>query len=445
MTDRPHNKSGSPPDVADAWSIQKPAIVGFTTLFLLVICLGVWSVSTTITGAIIASGKIEVEQNRQIVQHPDGGVVEAIYVVEGQTVKAGDTLVRLSDAAVKSELTIVEGRLLEVAARRDRLVAERDDRATVIFRPKVLQAAQDSATVAELVEGQRNLFQARKDNLAQQLLQLEERGTQILSQVSGLDANVGALKTQRSLIDQELSSQQELLNKGLAQGSRVMSLQLELARMSGEIGKLSADHAEAESRITETQIQALQLAASRREEANTQLRDIGNTEIELMERHRALAEKVARLDVIAPVSGTVLELQVTTPRAVLRPADTVLYLIPQDRPLLIAVKVPTFQIDQVNVGQPVTLVFSAFPARTTPELAGHITVISADTLTDPRTQQPYYRAEIMPDTGEMDKLKGLTLIPGMPVEAFIRTDARTPMAYLLKPFTDYFTRAFRES
>ncbi len=433
------------PELTQAWSARKPAIIGYITLFMLVVCFGCWSVTTTITGAIIASGKIEVAQNRQIVQHPDGGVVAMINVVEGQAVKAGDTLVRLAGDAVKSELKIVEGQLIEVAARHDRLVAERDNKANVTFRPKVLAAALESAAMTEQVEGQRDLFQARKENLAQQLQRFTERGDQISSQISGLSAQLAAIRTQRDLINQELASQQELLNKGLTQGGRVMSLQREQARMSGEIGALAASLAEAKGRITETQIEALQLSASRREEANTQLRDIGNLEIELMERHRALAERVARLDIIAPVSGTVLELQVTTPRAVLRPADTVLHLVPQDRPLVIAVQVPTFQIDQLTLGQPVTLVFSAFPARTTPELAGHITVISADALTDPRSQQLYYRTEIAPAAGELGKLKGLKLLPGMPVEAFIRTEDRTPLAYLLKPFTDYFTRAFRES
>ena len=158
-----------------------------------------------------------------------------------------------------------------------------------------------------------------------------------------------------------------------------------------------------------------------------------------------MQERIARLDVRAPVSGIVLGLTVTTPRAVLRPADPVLYLIPQDRPLVIATRVPPIHVDQVHVGQAVKLVFSAFSSRDTPELTGHVAVVSADALIDQRTQAPYYRAEILLDEGEMAKLEGQTLIPGMPVEAFIQTDARTPLAYLLKPFTDYFARAFRES
>ena len=175
------------------------------------------------------------------------------------------------------------------------------------------------------------------------------------------------------------------------------------------------------------------------------MRDFGYRELELVERRSALGEQIARLDIRAPVSGIVLGLQVTTPRAVLKPADPVLYLIPQDRPLVIAAQVPPIHIDQLHTGQPVRLVFSAFSSRTTPELAGHVTVISADALSDPRTQASYYRAEIVLDEGEIGKLADKALVPGMPVEAFIKTADRSPLAYLLKPFTDYFTRAFRET
>jgi HlyD family secretion protein len=434
-----------PPAGPTQWSVRRPVTIGLITLFLLVGCFGAWSVMTTITGAIVASGKIEVEQNRQIVQHLDGGVIDSIYVIEGQTVKAGDLLIRLDGAAIKSELAIVEGQFFEILARRGRLEAERDDKASITFLPELLEVGKTRADVAELIEGQTRLFAARKDSMAQQVDQLSKRSGQIASQITGVDAQSRALTLQLDLITQELNSQQELLDKGLAQATRVLSLQRETARLDGQVGEFAATRAESEGRMTEIEIEVLKLAASRREEANTQLREIGYRELELAERRRALVERVARLDIVAPVSGIVLGLQFTTPRAVLRAADPILYLIPQDRPLVITVQVQPFHVDQISVGQPVKLVFSAFPSRTTPELTGHITVVSADALTDQRTQMSYYRAEIVPNDGEMDKLKGLTLVPGMPVEAFIRTDERTPLAYLLKPFTDYFSRAFRES
>ena len=430
---------------AKAWSTRRPVTYGLLTLVALVAGFGTWSVMTTISGAIVTSGQIEVEQNRQVVQHPDGGVVATINVAEGDTVAAGDLILTLDGAMIHSELAIVEGQFFEALARRARLEAERDNAAELTFAKDLLKAAPQRAEVLEKIEGQRRLFEARRESLASQTEQLDKRRDQIEQQIVGIDAQKQALSTQLMLLQQELTDQKVLLEQGLTQASRVLALQREVASLSGQLGELNATRAQAEGRITETEIEVLRLASDLREEANAQLRDSGAQELELAERRRALAERIARLDVRAPVSGIVLGLTVTTPRAVLRPADPVLYLIPQDRPLVIAAQVPPIHIDQIYVGQSVKLVFSAFSTNDTPELNGRVAVVSADALIDQRSQAPYYRAEIVLDPGELDKLAGQTLLPGMPVEAFIQTDARTPLAYLLKPFTDYFNRAFRES
>lgn len=430
---------------AQAWSTRRPIIYGILTLLALVLGFGGWSVATKIAGAIVTSGQIEVELSRQVVQHPDGGVVATINVAEGDTVAAGDLILTLDGASIRSELAIVEGQLFESLARRGRLEAERDERSEITFGKDLLDAVTNHPEVAEKMEGQRRLFDARRVSLASQIEQLGKRRDQIDDQIVGIDAQNQALTTQLDLLRKELVDQQGLLEKGLTQAGRVLALQREEASIRGQMGELAANRAQAQGRITETQIEVLRLASDRREEANTQLRESGAQELELAERRRALDERIARLDVRAPVSGVVLGLTVTTPRSVLRPADPVLYLIPQDRPLVIATRVPPIHVDQVHVGQAVKLVFSAFSSRSTPELTGHVAVVSADALIDQRTQTPYYRAEILLDDGEMAKLTGQTLIPGMPVEAFIQTEARTPLAYLLKPFTDYFSRAFRES
>ena len=430
---------------AQVWSTRRPITYGMLTLLALVGGFGGWSVATQITGAIVTSGQIEVELNRQVVQHPDGGVVATIDVAEGDTVAAGDLILTLDGASIRSELAIVEGQLFESLARRGRLEAERDDLQDIEFSSDLISVEVEHPVVTEKMEGQRRLFEARSISLASQIDQMGKQRDQINDQINGIDAQKQALTTQLELLGKELGDQQGLLIKGLTEASRVLALQREEARLRGQLGELAATRAQAEGRITETQIEVLRLASNRREEANAQLRDSGVQELELAERRRALQERIARLDVLAPVSGIVLGLTVTTPRAVLRPADPILYLIPQDRPLVIATHVPPIHVDQVYVGQSVKLVFSTFSSRETPELTGHVSVVSADALIDQRSQAPYYRAEILLDDGEMAKLAGNTLIPGMPVEAFIQTEARTPLAYLLKPFTDYFARAFRES
>ncbi|MGR3198824.1 MAG: HlyD family efflux transporter periplasmic adaptor subunit, partial [Paracoccus sp. (in: a-proteobacteria)] len=232
---------------------------------------------------------------------------------------------------------------------------------------------------------------------------------------------------------------------GLAQASRVLSLEREAARLDGQLGALQADRAAALIRQTELEIQRLRLTAERREQAETELRDLGYRELELAERRRSLLEQISRLEIRAPVSGLVYNMQVTTPRSVVRPADPLLYAIPQDRPLVIGARVSTINIDEIQLGQPVVLRFSAFSSRTTPEIDGRLDRISADALIDEATRTPYYRAEISIPPQELDKLGELALVPGMPVEVYIQTGDRSPMAYLVKPLADYFNRAFRES
>lgn len=426
-------------------SVRRPVALGLTAAVVLVAGFGLWATMTRISGAIVAPGQIEVEQDRQIVQHPDGGVVEEILVTEGARVQAGDPLIRLDGAALRSELTIVEGQLSELAGRSARLTAERDGTESLTFDAGILALAETSPDVAVQLDGQKRLFEARKATLAEQSELLTQRIGQISEQANGIAAQSAALATQLDLIEQELASQQSLLDKGLAQAGTVLALQREQARLQGQLGELAADLARTKGQVTEIEIEISSLATKRREEATAELRQIGPTILELAERRRALAERIDRLEIRAPVSGIVLGLQVTTPRAVLRPADPVLFVIPQDRPLVITARIAPIHIDEVAVGQPAELVFSAFSARDTPHLKGRVTLVSADALMDSNTGTTYYTAELQLDDGEQTRLGDRALLPGMPVEVFLQTGRRTPLAYLVKPFTDYFARAFRES
>ncbi|MDF3382038.1 MULTISPECIES: HlyD family type I secretion periplasmic adaptor subunit [Sulfitobacter] len=428
------------------WSARRPLILGFIGLFLLFGGFGTWAVTSQIAGAVVASGRIEVDRNRQIVQHETGGVVADILVDEGDSVAAGDVLLRLDAEQLTSQLAIVEGQLYELMARRGRLEAQRDEVETVTFDEELLSAGATNPDVQELVDGQRNLFDARRVSVAQELEQLGKRRAQINAQIRGVDAQEAALSRQLELIEEELANQQSLLDRGLTQASAVLTLMREQARLRGQIGELSAQKAQSQERVTEIDIERLKLRSAGREEAITQLRDLRYRELEMAEQRRALRAEIDRLDIRAPVSGVIYGMQVQTPRSVVRAAEPLMYLVPQDRPLIIASQVQTIHIDQVAVGQEVNLRLSALNQRTTPELVGKVLQVSADSIEDDATGQSYYRAEIALNPGETDKLEeGTILLPGMPVEAFIRTGERSPMAYLLKPMADYFARAFRES
>jgi len=426
-------------------SARGPVLLGLVALILLVGGFGIWSVTSQIAGAVVAGGQVEVEQNRQVVQHPDGGVVEEILVKDGDLVAAGAPLLRLDGTLLKSELAIVEGQFFEILARRGRLEAERDDAAAITFPAELAHAAVDRPEIAALMTGQQRLFAARAETEANEIDQLHRRRAQIDSQVGGIRAQRAATDSQLTLIGKELTDLTALLDRGLTQAGRVLALEREKARLDGVAGELDATRAEAEGKMTEIEIEILKRGSTRREDANSQLRDLGYRELELAERRRTLTEQIDRLEIRAPVSGIVHALQVTTPRSVIRAADPVLYLIPQDRPLVIAARVSPIHVDEIRVGQGVTLRFAAFDSRTTPELFGQVARVSADALTDEASRSAYYRAEVTLDPGELAKLEGHAIIPGMPVEVFIRTGERTPLAYLVKPLAEYFNRAFRES
>lgn len=429
---------------ATHWSVRRPMVIGLLTLLILVGGFGTWAARANISGAIIAAGQIEVDRNRQIVQHPDGGVVVEISVDEGMSVAAGDVLIRLDDTLLRSELAITEGQLWEATARRARLEAERDGLDRVTYPDLLLEnAGRDS--VADVMAGQTRLFEARGDTIARNVEQLERRRGQITDQIVGIDAQLAAQRRQLDLIAEELEGQQSLLDRGLAQVGRVLALQREEASLSGSVGELTAARAQSEGRITEIELEIIKLGTDRREEAITLLRDIQFRELELAERRRSILERLNRLEITAPVSGIVYGLTVFAERSVVRPAEPVLFIVPQDRPLIIAAEVNPINIDQVFVGQAVTLRFSALDQRTTPELEGEVVQLSADAFEDEATRLSFYRAEIILSEGQIARLpEGSTLIPGMPVESFIRTEERTPIAYLVKPVADYFNRAFRE-
>ncbi|MBV1895566.1 MAG: HlyD family type I secretion periplasmic adaptor subunit [Rhodobacteraceae bacterium] len=428
----------------DKWSARVPLTIGIIGLLILVGGFGTWAVKTNISGAIIATGRIEVDQNRQVVQHPDGGVVADIQVDEGDMVEQGQILIRLDSRLLASKLLIAEGQLYELMARRGRLSAERDDASELMFDKELLQAAAHRADVTDLIDGQRRLFNARRESIARETEQLKKRRGQIGNQIDGIGAQKKSMSRQIQLIQKELISQQTLLDKGLAQAATVLALQRAAANLDGTLGELIANEAEAEGKITEIDIEILKLGSKRREEAISRLRDLQYRELELAEQRRSLIEQLERLDISAPVSGIVYGLQVHTPRSVIQSADPVLYLVPQDRPLVIAARVEIIHIDKVFVGQSVTLRFSALDQRLTPELFGTVMQVSADAFEDTNNQASYYRIEVALNDGEMDKLADDTvLIPGMPVETFIRTDDRSPMSFLVKPLADYFNKAFR--
>jgi len=428
----------------DRWNVRPFLMLGYATLILTALGLGLWGATARISGAVIAPGVVEVEGNRQVVQHLNGGVIAAIHVRDGDAVEAGDILIELEGDALRSELGIVEGQWFEILSRKSRLSAERDLADAIEFHAE-LRARADDPAIAELMEAQQQQFDASRKVQQEEKDQLAEREVQIAKQIEGLEALQAGTGSQIALVTREIESQETLMAQGLTQLTRLLTPQRELARLRGSEGQIVAAIAENRGKIVETGIERVRLTSETRSAAITELRDIEYREIELRERRLALIDQISKLDLRAPVAGIVYANTADTVRGVIRPAEPVLYIVPKDAHLVVRVQIQTMNIDRVHAGQLARLRFSAFDTRTTPEVEGTVVKVSADAIEDPQTRQKYYSGEVLISDEAREKLTGLVILPGMPVEAFLETEARNPIAYLVKPLTDYFTQAFRET
>ena len=428
----------------DGWRAGVPLCLGYAAIVVLIGGIGLWSLTTEIVGAVVAGGAVKMATDQQVVQHPDGGVVREISAKDGDVVTAGDVVLRFDDTFLKSELSIVEQQLLEIFARRARLSAERDNAETLEFGEFDRDAVLEATWLSAQLEGQKSLFDARRVTARKEIDRLREQGRQAANAISGVQAQITAMRRQLVLVKTELQDQEGLRTKGLGATGRLIVLGKEQAELEGEIGRLTANTAELKGKMAALEIEQLRLLDKRREDSITQIRDLRYGEIELLQRRDTLRERLARLELRAPVSGTIFGSTVFAVNSVVQPGAPITYVVPGNKTFVVAVRVETVDVDQVYVGQEVTLKFSAFDQRTTPDIRGTVQQISADAFQDKTSGTQFYQAVVQIDAEGQEELLDLRLMPGMPVEAFIKTDLRTPFSYLTRPLAGYFGRSFRE-
>jgi len=370
-------------------------------------------------------------------------VVGEVRVHDGDRVKAGDILIRLDLTVTRANLAIVTKGLTEFYARKARLGAERDGADTVAL-PKELADKADDPDVQEAMASERKLFELRRTARIGQKNQLGQRIKQLQEQIVGLTAQQDAKTKEMELIDKELEGVRDLWAKNLVQINRLTSLEREEARLQGERGQLIASAAEAKGKITETELQILNVDQEFTSDVAKELRETDSKIGEYVERKITAEDQLRRTDIRAPQDGVVFQSTANTVGGVVTAGDTVMLIVPETDTLLVEAKVDPKDIDQVQFGQPVVLRFSAFSSRTTPEINGTVVRVGADTSTDQRTGQSYYLVRISMTADEIKRLGDVKLTPGMPVEAFIQTGDRTMISYLTKPLRDQLTRAFRE-
>ena len=425
------------------WSAVLPASIGIVGIFTLIVGLILWGINVELSSAVIASGRVQVEQNRQAIQHAEGGMVQTVHVTEGEEVSAGSKLISLKGTELLATEKILENKITELEARRMRFVAERDGHEE--FDISTNSTLSNEASMISIYEGQKQLFEARYSLFLQAQEQLDNQKSQLLLQESGLKKQKEAVEQQSEYVASELADMEKLLQKGLVQVSKVNASRREFSRLSGEIGSLEAEVSRLNVRMTEIDLEILRLKTERREYAIQQLRDLTAELSELQEQFAALRYKIERLEIVAPVSGIVYGLSTYRPETVIRPAEDVLFLIPQDTPLVIIAKVDPIHIDQIYIEQDVRLRLTSLNQSTTPELIGEVGRVSADAFDDQRNNASYYEVEIRLPESEIARLEiNQSVLPGMPVEIFFTTGSQTPLEYFTKPMADYFQRAWRE-
>lgn len=435
--------AGMPPRNPDkSFRIGSRVLVGITLGFLLVGGVGGWAATAQLTGAVIAQGSVTVDQNLKSIQHRDGGIVSEIGVREGDFVDAGQVLIRLEDAQTKAELSIVHSQLVELAARKARLLAERDGLDGIEF-PRQF-ANSDPQAAAVIVNGETRLFNGNRANRESQKKQLELGIEQIGEEIKGLEAQRGSKDDEISLLEVEHQKIKGLADKRLIEGTRVYTSERDKARLMGERGEIDAAIARAKTRISEIQLQIISIDENGRTEAQRELSLVDTKISEFQDRRTAIEDRLSRTNVRAPISGTVNELNIHTVGGVITPAEVLVTIVPENARLKIEARLAPASIDQVSAGQPARLRFSAFNQRTTPELKGKVVHVSPATSRDTVTGETYYLGEIGVSAEELAKLGEDMLLPGMPVEVYVSTEERTALSYLVKPLTDQFSRAFKE-
>jgi HlyD family secretion protein len=426
-------------------SIQRYIIVGMLITAFVTFGVGGWAATSQLSGAVIGQGTVVVDSSVKKVQHATGGIIGELRVREGDRVNAGDILIRLDETQTLANATIVTQSVDELLARQARLGAERDNADEIVFPRALIERSRDSKSeAAHAIAAERTLFNLRRETRAGQKAQLKERSTQLLDEIKGYTGQSEAKQKEIDLIYKELEGVRSLWQKNLVPITRLTALERDTARLEGERSHLTGAIAQSKGKIAEIQLQIIQVDQDLRTEVGKDLIETRSKLSELSERKTAAVDQLNRIDIRAPQSGRVHQLAVHTVGGVIAPGEQIMLIVPDADALAIEVKIATREIDQVYFGQVAAMRFAAFNQKTTPEIEGTVNMVSPDLTQDQRTGASYYTVRVGLKPEEIAKLGSNKVVPGMPVDVFIKTSGRTALSYLIKPLMDQAERALKE-
>ncbi len=426
-------------------------IKGFVALGALIVAGFVggavyWAKESKLDGAVVASASFVVEGNRKTVEHLDGGIVRSILVTDGDLVEAGQTLIELDSTDLDVNLDVITSQLGELIVRRARLIAQIRGQAD-FQRGDIAQLSQpllDSRDWAGAFETQKMLFYAETGTRSAEKELLEQRVSNLQDQIEGLGAQRQANARQTDITREELDDLETLFAKGLVAANRVNNRRVEIERLLGLEAALATQMAQARNQISELQLAAIGEQTQRAQAASDELAQVEAQLAALLPQFAGATERRKRVVVTAPVDGRIVGMTVFTSGGVVRPGEAILEIVPADQPLIVEAQVNTTDIEKLFVGQSARVRLSAFDQGEVPEATGRIIDISADSIEDDRTGEPYFLAQVRLDPKQSDQVAALELVPGMPADLFVNTGERTALSFLAQPLQDRLARTFIE-
>ncbi|MDT8364443.1 MAG: HlyD family type I secretion periplasmic adaptor subunit [Nitrosomonas sp.] len=411
-----------------------------TRLGWLIVLVGVggfllWATFAPLDKGVPLSGSVMVATNRKAVQHQTGGIVDEILVREGEKVLAGQHLVKMNDIQVKAQAEVTRAQLITARAVEARLIAERDNHATIDF-PAYLMENRHDLRVSEVITLQNQLFASRQSAMKHDLAAINENIAGLKRQLSGLSASRNSKQQQLGFLREQLENMLALAADGFVPRNRVLELERTRAQLIGEMSEDTGNIGRIQRQIAELELRRVQRVEEYQGEVRQQLTDIQRDSQSLQSRLIAQDFELDNAVVRAPVDGIVVGINVFTQGGVVGPGARMMDIVPSEDVLVVEGQIPVHLIDRVHTGLEVDLIFSAFNQNKTPHILGEVTQVSADRLTDEQTGIPYYmmKAQVKPES--MVLLAKHQIRAGMPVEIFVKTGERSLMNYLLKPILD---------
>jgi HlyD family secretion protein len=433
-----------PPEGTPFRRLRWLVAAAFTIIGVFIIGFGTWAAYAPLESAAVAGGIVEAESSRKTIQHLEGGIIKRILVKDGDEVTAGQPLIQLDDTRARSTVQVLQVQLWEAQANEARLLAERDGKGKIIFPEKLMSAAETDPSLIEIMEGQKKIFDTRRELQTSRIEVIEQRKQQTVREIAALHFQGDAAAKRNDIVKTEMSAVDAMVKKGLQTKQRLLQLEREQAEIDGRIGDTQAQISKAEQAIGESQATILQLASDRNSEIAQSLHDAQAQVYELLERIQAASDVLGRTMVRAPEAGTITELRIHTLGGVVVAGEPLMDLVPRQDRLIVLAQVKPEDIDLVRPGLQARVRLLAYKQRRVPPVDGVLTYVSADRIIDKATEHSYYLARVRVSEDSLRAAPEIHMMPGMPAEVMINTGLYTVANYMFRPFLDSLNRAFRE-